>query len=231
MPNMIPTNGSTIGVYVDGLKKGNATYNLYRADIATLFPGYANSNGAMASYKLNTSSLTNGLHSIFWIATDNGANADGIGSRFFSVSNTLTNSAGLQYQKTTPQPFQPTPALIDSIPAAFTTPVLFKKGFRDDIPSQDALMGGEGAPRIDIHELERVELQLPNVFAGFQAVGGNYKPLPVGSTLDTDNGMFYWLPGPAFLGEFNLVFIMKNPDGTMSKKNITIAINPKPFDQ
>jgi hypothetical protein len=39
--------------------------------------------------------------------------------------------------------------------------------------------------------------------------------------------MFYWQPGPAFLGEFNMVFIMKNPDGTMSKKNVTIAINPK----
>jgi len=232
MPNMIPTNGSTIGVYVDGVKKGNATYNIYRPDIAGLFPGYANTNGAQAYYKVNTYSLYSGtLHSIFWIATDSGGNADGIGSRFFNVSNTLSNSAGLEYQKAAPQPFQPTPALIDSIPAAVKAPVLFKKGFRDDIPCRDALMGPESAPRVDIHELERVELQLPNVCAGYLAVGGKYKPLPVGSTLDTENGMFYWLPGPAFLGKFNLVFIMKNPDGTMSKKNITIAVNPKTYAQ
>jgi hypothetical protein len=231
LPNMIPTNGSTIGVYVNGVKKGNATYNLYRGDIAGFFPGYANSNGAMASYTLNTSPYSNGLHSIFWIATDNAGNADGIGSRYFNISNTLSNSAGLQYQQATQQPFQPTPSLIDSIPAAGAKPVLFKKGFRDEIPSQDAVINAEGAPRVDIHELERVELQLPNVYAGYQAVAGQYKSLPVGSTLDTEKGMFYWQPGPAFLGEFNLVFIMKNPDGTMSKKNVTIAINPNTFEQ
>ncbi|MCX6582080.1 MAG: Ig-like domain-containing protein [Candidatus Aminicenantes bacterium] len=230
-PNIIPINGSTIEVYVDSSKKGNATYNVYRADIAGLFPGYPNSNGALAYYKLNTYGLSNGLHVIFWIATDNAGNADGIGSRFFSVSNTLTNSAGLEYQKAAPQPFQPTPALMDSIPTAVTAPVLFKKGYRDDVPFQDAPMAPELTPRIDIHELERVELQLPNLYAGFQAVGGKYKPLPVGSTLDTDKGMFYWLPGPAFLGEFNLVFIMKNPDGTLSKKNVTIAVNPKIYNQ
>lgn len=226
MPNSIPTSGSTIGVYIDGMKKGNATYNVYRADIAGLFPGYANSNGALAYYKFNTNSFTNGLHSIFWIATDSGSNADGIGSRFFSISNTYTNSAGLQYQASTLQPILPNPNLIDSIPDV-TAPVLFKKGFNDNIPCQDALMGPEGAPRVDINELERVELQIPNLYAGFLAAGGKYKPLPVGSTLDTEKGMFYWQPGPAFLGEFNMVFIMKDPDGTMSKKNVTIAINPK----
>ncbi len=231
MPNKIPTNGSTIGVYVDGVKKGNATYNIYRSDIAGLFPGYANTNGAMAYYKLNTYGLSNALHTIFWIATDNGGNADGIGSRFFTVSNTLTNNVGLEYQKATSQPFRPTPVLIDSIPTTINAPVLFKKGYCDDVPAQDAMPDIVGVTKIDIHELERVELKLPNLYAGFLAVGRKYKPLPVGSTLDTENGMFYWQPGPAFLGEFNLVFIMKNPDGTMSKKNITIAINPKTFDQ
>lgn len=230
-PNNIPTNGSTIGVYVNGVKRGNATYNVYRADIATLFPGYANSNGALAYYKINTTYFYDGLHTIFWIAADNAGNADGIGSRFFNISNTYASSAGLVYRKATPQPFKPTPALIDSIPTAASSRVLFKKGFRDDLPRLDAPMSIEGAPRIDIQEMERVELQLPNVYAGFLAVGGSYKPLPVGSTLDTEKGMFYWLPGPVFLGEFNLVFIMKNPDGTMSKKNITIAVNPKTYEQ
>ena len=50
----IPTNGSTITVYVDGVARGNPTYNNNRSDIATLFPGYANSNGAIGYYMLNT---------------------------------------------------------------------------------------------------------------------------------------------------------------------------------
>ncbi|MDQ1350563.1 MAG: hypothetical protein QG657_865, partial [Acidobacteriota bacterium] len=230
MPNMIPTNGSTIGVYVDGVKKGNATYNIYRSDIAGFFPGYANSNGAAASFKLNTSPYSNGLHSIFWIATDNAGNADGIGSRYFNISNTLANSAGLEYKVATQQPFQPNPSLINSIPTT-RTPIMFKKGYRNDLPGQDAPVTSEGAPTIDIQELERVELQVPNAIAGFLSVGGKYKPLPVGSTLDTEKGKFCWQPGPAFLGEFNMVFIMKNPDGTLTKKNITININPKNYQQ
>ena len=38
-PGLIPTNGSTINVFVDGTPLGNPTYNQFRSDIATLFPG------------------------------------------------------------------------------------------------------------------------------------------------------------------------------------------------
>jgi len=36
-PDHIPTDGSTINVYVDGVNLGHPTYNIYRSDIATLF--------------------------------------------------------------------------------------------------------------------------------------------------------------------------------------------------
>ncbi|HLP59376.1 MAG TPA: hypothetical protein VK186_11125 [Candidatus Deferrimicrobium sp.] len=225
-PNTVPKNGSTIGVYVDGIKKGNATYNLYREDIANLFPGYKNSNGAMATFKLNTIPYANGMHTIYWIAYDNAGNGDGIGSRYFNIQNAMDSKTGLQYKTAAPQPLKPTPALIAAIPTeAQANPVLFKKGYRDDMPPQDAVMGLQGDHRVNIRQMERVELQLPNVYAGYLADGGNYKPLPVGSTLDTDKGMFYWHPGPAFRGEFRLVFIVKGPGGALLKKNITIAID------
>jgi hypothetical protein len=51
MPNKIPVNGSTINVYIDGKYIGNCIYNIYREDVATLFPGYANSEGAMAYHE------------------------------------------------------------------------------------------------------------------------------------------------------------------------------------
>ena len=82
----IPANG--IDVYVDGVYVGKATYNNNRPDIQALFPGYANTNGAIGFYILNTTTLTNGTHSISWGATDNGGNVEGIGSRFFTVQNT-----------------------------------------------------------------------------------------------------------------------------------------------
>jgi hypothetical protein len=86
-PNAIPTNGSTIWVYIDSVPVGHPTYNQYRSDIANLFPGYANSNGAIGYYVIDTRTLANGLHTIAWSVTDSGGNVQGIGSRFFRVRN------------------------------------------------------------------------------------------------------------------------------------------------
>jgi Zn-dependent metalloprotease len=86
-PALIPVDGSTIWVYVDNVPVGHPTYNQYRADIATLFPGYANTGGAVGYFVLNTTTLANGIHTIAWIVTDNQGRADGIGSRYFWVNN------------------------------------------------------------------------------------------------------------------------------------------------
>ena len=83
----IPTNGSTIWVYIDNQPVGHPVYNNYRIDIATLFPGYANSAGAVGYFYIDTTKLTNGLHTIFWTVTDSSGAAGGIGSRFFTVNN------------------------------------------------------------------------------------------------------------------------------------------------
>ena len=87
MPNAIPTDGSTIWVYIDNVPVGHPIYNQYRADIANLFPGYANTNGAIGYYVLDTTTLSNGIHTIAWSVTDTGGNVQGIGSRFFRVRN------------------------------------------------------------------------------------------------------------------------------------------------
>jgi hypothetical protein len=88
MPNKIPEDGSTIDVYIDGEAVGKATYNLYRKDIATLFPGYANSDGACAYLDIDTTAYFNGVHTISWSVTDNAGNSAGIGSRYFTIKNT-----------------------------------------------------------------------------------------------------------------------------------------------
>ena len=87
MPNKIPTDGSTIKVYIDGQYIGKCIYNIYREDIATLFPGYANSEGAMALHDFDTDVYDTGLHTIQWVVTDNAGNTDGVGSRYFTLQN------------------------------------------------------------------------------------------------------------------------------------------------
>ena len=86
-PASIPTDGSTLWVYIDGVPVGHPAYNLYRSDIATLFPGYANSGGAVGHYAIDTTKLANGLHTIAWSVTDSQGRTEGIGSRYFWVFN------------------------------------------------------------------------------------------------------------------------------------------------
>lgn len=93
-PNRIPTGNSAIGVWVDDQYLGSATYGAHREDIATLFPGHANSDGAGAMFYLDTTAYENGVHTIHWTARDDAGNTDGIGSRFFSIQNPSSGSVG-----------------------------------------------------------------------------------------------------------------------------------------
>ena len=52
---------------------------------------------------------------------------------------------------------------------------------------------------------------------------GRVQALPAGSTLK--RGVFYWQPGPGFLGEYTLQF--ERPDGT--KVPVRVNIVPKRF--
>jgi hypothetical protein len=98
-PNIIPVDGSTIWVYIDGQAVAHPNaYNQYRSDIATLFPGLRNSNGAIGFYYIDptpympTNPFNNSLHSISWSVTDSAGNAQGIGSRYFRVSAPVTTA-------------------------------------------------------------------------------------------------------------------------------------------
>ena len=99
-PNCIPIDGSTINVYVDGVNLGHPTYNIYRSDIASMFPYYCNSNGAAGYFYLDTTAYANGVHTIQWVVTDSAGNTDGIGSRYFTIQNSGSdaNSGPLSHE-------------------------------------------------------------------------------------------------------------------------------------
>jgi subtilisin family serine protease len=251
MPNKVPEDGSTIEVYVDGVYLGNPTYNVYRSDIAGLFPGYANSNGAHAYLDFDTTGYDNGVHSIYWTAVDNAGNADGIGSRFFTIQNAggsrgnpawLPNPAARGAGKDAAcTPF--------CAPTADHDPVSVRLGYNANVEPMEFHPSENGIISIKITELERVEIRLFPVIAaglaplytglaplytglaplytGYLTVGDRLKPLPVGSTLDREKGVFYWQPGPGFVGTYELVFVMVGPDGTPKRKNIAIEIGAR----
>ncbi len=233
-PNMIPTDGSTLMVVVDGVEIGKPVYNLYRSDIAELFPGYLNSSGAVGYRVLDTTTYRNGIHTIQWLAQDNAGNMDGIGSRYFIVQNTGNN----------PHADTATTFSLEQIagmPVDNSEPIQFKIGFDKNGTTQTKKPGvREEKTSLNIRENEMLTLYLGKSltncqqieykyieFIGFMISGQQLKPLPIGSTLDFKNGIFYWLPGPGFAGEYQFVFITKSEGGTLQKKNVNVTIHPK----
>jgi len=57
--------------------------------------------------------------------------------------------------------------------------------------------------------------------------GDQIKSLPIGSMLDRRGGVFYWQPGPGFLGEFRLLFIKTGQEGNTVGKEVRLKIIPK----
>jgi hypothetical protein len=226
-PNIIPINGSTITVWVDGEPLGHPFYGNYRADIASLFPGLMNSNLSAGVFTLNTTQYVNGVHTIAWGVTDSGGNAEGLGSRFFNILNTggtqglngiLANeSAGSQ-----------------SYDASMKRPVnsqrlSVRKGIETASNREILTPDNFGTILVEIKETERFEIDLGNALGlkGGLVVGGEFKPLPIGSRLNSNKGTFSWMPAAGFLGEYDLMFLKEEAGGRTSRIPVKVSIKPK----
>ena len=86
-PAVIPFDGSTIDVLIDGVVVGHPTYGFARPDVDSAFPGYANTGHAVGYFSIDTTRLSNGVHTIAWVVHDSLGSTQGIGSRFFTVAN------------------------------------------------------------------------------------------------------------------------------------------------
>jgi hypothetical protein len=176
-------------------------YGDSRADIATAFTGYSNSAAAGGHNVFDWTTLTNGVHTIGWLVTDDCNRADGIGSRFFNVTNgvsALTAAPAL---------------LLDPVVSAFrrnheldSVPVLVSRGYGElpEILTPD----DAGSRTVEIKQGERIEMRLPRGFASAHQLVNDGQPraLPIGSTWDASSGIFSWEPAPGFLGRYRLVF-------------------------
>jgi len=87
-PKDIPADSSTVTVFIDGVAIGNLDPGrLPRADVTALFSPTYDTSHAVGGKAIDTTQFTNGVHTIFWIVSDTGGQSDGIGSRFFTISN------------------------------------------------------------------------------------------------------------------------------------------------
>lgn len=220
--NTIPTDGSTIFVWIDGIKIGRPTYNIYREDIATLFPGYTNSGGAIGYFKLDTTAYKSGTHTIQWTVTDDAGNTNGIGSRFFSVLNTGSRSSRTM-QTAARTERTAAPGYPVELPANPRESIRFRKGYEETEP-QTLMPEENGQFVINSRELERIELHLATLGSGTLITP--VSRLPIGSTFDAGSGRFYWQPVAGFFGRYTLDFIETTGSGRVYRKKIIINIQP-----
>jgi hypothetical protein len=220
LPNIIPTDGSTIQVWVDGVFLGNPVYNQYREDIAGLFPDYNNSNGAVGYFYLDTTLYKNGVHTIQWTAVDDAGNIDGIGSRYFTIQNageSRTAAYDIQSSRFNVD-LDRSQTLVDHSRAG-----RIRSGYDNNEP-YEIYPDEKGIISIEIKELEHLEIRF---FDEENSTLKNITPLPIGSTLDAEQGIFYWSPGPGFVGNYRLVFIEEDTYGHQASRNVLIKIRPK----
>jgi len=234
-PNKIPTDGSTIKVYIDGQNIGTPHYNIYRLDIATLFPGYGNSNGAMGYLDFDTTAFESGVHTIQWVATDNAGNRDGIGSRYFSIQNAgynshSTNKTSTSANSTAAKTRYRFSDLLE-IPLEQTAHIKMATGYKKDAKPATIPADKNGIIHITAPQDERIVLDLSQPpgrsYTGYMKVNQQLRPLPPGASIDAKDGILYWQPGPASFGKYQLVFISTDTSGKTAKKEVTIEIVSK----
>jgi hypothetical protein len=197
-PYAIPADASTIWVFIDGMSVGHPLYNLNRPDIATLFPGYQNTNGAVGVHYIDTTQLSNGIHSIAWSVTDTGGRTEGIGSRLFNVNNLVGSTMAIK----APQAL----ARASAKRKTASDGVYIRTGY-DPFARLSLLSKTNDSFVVPVRHMDRVELHLPfrGEVRGCLVRGDECTELPVGSTLDAA-GVFYWQLDPAFFGAYEIRF-------------------------
>jgi glucose/arabinose dehydrogenase len=192
-----PPGGGTVQVLIDGVVAGFVpTGWTSRSDISALFPvaEYPGVATAVGNAVFDSTTLSNGVHTIAWVVTDNQGNAAGIGSRYFTVVNgsSLTSS-------------QPS-ARSTQHSAPSSGPLTGRRGFDPYGAFETFQPGADGRVTIEIPELGRVELWLGAGAAGHAVTPRGQAALPIGAQLDPDTGRFTWTPGAGFVGRYDFVF-------------------------
>jgi hypothetical protein len=224
MPKFIPHDGSTITVYVDGASVGNATYNNFRSDIASLFPGLNNTNAAIGFKVLDTTSLADGLHTIAWTVADNLGAVEGIGSRYFRVDNSSSLTAAPSVAAASL-----TATSLAAVPATGGV-VYARMGWDESKPWRALAVNSAGKVLVRAEEIGRVELQLGvrgGAMEGYLRTGETLAPLPVGSRLDRETGTFTWQPGVGFVGSYDFVFVQRGAGGLVGRQDVRVILQAK----
>ena len=215
LPAIIPTDGSTLWVFVDGVPLGHPTYNQFRSDVAAAFPGYNNSAGPVGYFFIDTTGFGNGVHTIAWSAADNLGRTTGLGSRYFQI-------------------FNGTATLLD--PGGTATAGDLGQAYGTHLGrSVSSLAEARWAPRLTLDERQLAPISMglheaaktaDGSTRAYAVVGDRLQRLPMGARFDAAGSRFTWTPGPGFAGDHEIVFVGRGADGRTTVRPVLIRLRP-----
>jgi hypothetical protein len=217
-----PPNG-TVTVLVDGVAVGSPGSWGSRPDLTSLFPAttYGGITNALGVFALNTTTLSNGLHTIAWVVTASDGQSAGVGSRYFIVQN-----AGAGVEEALSDQGD-----IDSAPQD-RSPIAARRGYDLSSPFHGYSVGESGRTTVYGEEVDRFELALGapapgTTLTAYLRTNGGFAALPAGSHLDEESGVFVWQPGVGFLNSYDFVFVRRDGARAIARQEVRLVINPK----
>jgi len=232
--------GGTVTVLIDGIAVGSPSGWAARSDLVSAFPAaqYPGVTSALAVFGFDTTTLSNGMHTMAWVVTDNQGKTQGVGSRFFRVFNGAFGGASA------PSPMIGSLSALAAAPEALASRSLDgglaqeiasaqpdrsgmvgRRGYSLETPYRRYAADTTGRVVVQSEELDRIELQTNGAAAGYLLAGTEVRPLPAGSHLDTA-GRFTWQPGAGFVGRYDLTFVRRQ-GARLFRQDVTIVLNPK----
>ncbi len=244
-----PPNG-TVTVVIDGVFGATPTGWVSRPDLTALFPAgtYPGVTNALGVSSFDTTTLSNGVHTIAWVVTANNGQADGIGSRFFTVANGAAlhvdpgRGVGRVNASTTldalpmmaPARSGGARSLVDDVNRAplDLQPITGRRGYDLAAPFQSLDVDANGRVTVDGEELDRFELRVgqadsATALTGYGRAGSSLSSLPIGSHLDPDTGVFTWQPGVGFVHDYDLVFVRWQHGVAIERREVRVVLHPK----
>jgi uncharacterized repeat protein (TIGR03803 family) len=208
-----PPGGGLVQVFIDGVLAGTPAGWTSRSDLTAAFPQaqYSGVGNALAVFEVDTTALSNGVHTIAWFVTDNQGVAEGVGSRFFTVSNGVSSSL----RADTALPLLGA----ESAPRS-EAPVDVRLGYDSAAPLQRVPLN-DGVAVVHSEELDRIEVRIR------AANLSSARPLPIGARLDPATGTFTWQPGVGFVGLYEFTFLDSANGLASMRYDIRIVIEPK----
>jgi len=222
-----PPDGGAVSVFIDGASVGSPAAWAARPDLTALFPSlqFPGISKALGVFGLDTTKLSNGLHTIAWIVTSTGGATGGVGSRFFNVANgSLVLDPAPRVSAVASSGDE-----VDALPVD-RTPIPGRRGFDASTALTEYRIAGDSIV-IDAEELDRVEIHLGAAagrsYAGYLRAATALGALPVGSQLDPLTGDFVWQTGAGFIGRYSFVFVRTEGGSPVARVNVDIVLHPK----